>query len=82
MNKFLNIEDVADDRGEETVKIARMLTRKECKLYLHLGGSENTILCMTEYLNEKGNYSIYQIRRGVEKSSKKQSHCTQREIKS
>ena len=65
MNKFLNIEDVADDRGEETVKIARMLTRKECKLYLHLGGSENTILCMTEYLNEKGNYSIYQIRRGI-----------------
>ena len=65
MSEFLNIEDVADDRGEEPFKIARMLTRKECKLYLHLGGSEDTILCMTEYLNEKGNYSIYQIRRGI-----------------
>ena len=65
MNEFLNIEDVADDRGEEPSKVARMLTRKECKLYLHLGGSEDTILCMTEYLNEKGNYSIYQIKRGI-----------------
>ena len=61
MNEFLNIEDVADDRGEEPAKVARMLTRKDCKLYLYLGGSEDTILCMTEYLNEKGNYSIYQI---------------------
>ena len=65
MNEFLNIEDVADDRGEEPAKVARMLTRKECKLYLHLGGSEDPILCMTEYLNEKGNYSIYQIKKGV-----------------
>ena len=65
MNEFLNIEDVADDRGEEPAKVARMLTRKECKLYLHLGGSEDPILCMTEYLNEKSNYSIYQIKRGV-----------------
>ena len=65
MNDYLNIEDVANDRGEEPSKVARMLTRKECKLYLHLGESEDTILCMTEYLNEKGNYSIYQIKRGV-----------------
>ena len=65
MNEFLNIEDVADDRGDEPFKIARMLTRKECKLYLNLGGSEDPILCMTKYLNEKGNYSIYQIRRGI-----------------
>ena len=65
MNEFLNIEDVADDRGEEPAKVARMLTRKECKLYLHLGRSEDPILCMTEYRNEKGNYSIYQIKKGV-----------------
>lgn len=65
MNEFLNIEDVADDRGEEPAKVARMLTRKECKLYLHLGRSEDPILCMTEYRNEKGNYSIYQIKNGV-----------------
>ena len=65
MNEFLNIEDVADDRGEEPAKVARILTRKECKLYLHLGRSEDPILCMTEYLNEKGNYSIYQIKKGV-----------------
>jgi hypothetical protein len=65
MNEFLNIEDVADDRGEESAKVARMLTRKECKLYLHLGRSEDPILCMTEYRNEKGNYSIYQIKKGV-----------------
>ena len=65
MNEFLNIEDVADDRGEEPAKVARMLTRKECKLYLHLGRSEDPILCRTEYRNEKGNYSIYQIKKGV-----------------
>jgi hypothetical protein len=65
MNEFLNIEDVADDRGEEPAKVARILTRKECKLYLHLGRSEDPILCMTEYRNEKGNYSIYQIKKGV-----------------
>jgi len=65
MNEFLNIEDVADDRGEEPAKVARMLTRKECKLYLHLGRSEDPILCMTKYRNEKGNYSIYQIKKGV-----------------
>ena len=65
MNEFLNIEDVADDRGEEPAKVARKLTRKECKLYLHLGRSEDPILCMTEYRNEKGNYSIYQIKKGV-----------------
>ena len=33
MNKFLNIEDVADDRGEEPAKVARMLTRKKCKFH-------------------------------------------------
>ena len=65
MNEFLNIEDVADDRGEEPAKVSRILTRKECKLYLHLGRSEDPILCMTEYRNEKGNYSIYQIKKGV-----------------
>ena len=65
MTEFLNIDDVADDRGEESAKVARMLTRKECKLYLDLRESEDPILCRTRYLNEKGNLSIYQVRRGV-----------------
>ena len=47
MNEFLDIEDLADSLGEEPAKVARMLTRKECKLYLDLGKSEDPILCIT-----------------------------------
>ena len=44
MNEFLDIEDLADSRSEEPAKVARMLTRKECKLYLDLGKSEDPIV--------------------------------------
>jgi len=80
MNEFLDIEDLADSRSEEPAKVARMLTRKECKLYLDLGKSEDPILCMTEYLNEKGNYSIYQVTRGVFPMTLKAQHKYVRRI--
>ena len=80
MNEFLDIEDLADSRSEEPAKVARLLTRKECKLYLDLGRSEDPILCMTEDLNEKGNYSIYQVTRGVFPMTLKAQHKYVRRI--
>ena len=34
MSKYLNLEDVAIQRGETHFKLARSLTKKECKLFL------------------------------------------------
>ena len=63
MRHFLNIEDIAESRGETTFKVARLLTKKECKLYLCFGGGKEQLLCITEQMID-GNYHLFEGKKG------------------
>ena len=42
MSKLVILENVADERGESSAKVARTLVRLGCDLYLHFGPSRNS----------------------------------------
>ena len=42
MNDYVKLEDLADDRGESSAKVARTLVRLGCDLYLHIGPSRKS----------------------------------------
>ena len=78
MSKFLNIEEIAEARGETTFKVARLLTRKECKLYLCFGGGKEKLLCITEQMID-GYYHLFQGKKGDYPMTLKSQHeCVQR----
>ena len=78
MRHFLNIDDIAQARGETTFKVARLLTRKECKLYLCFGGSKESFLSITERIID-GYYHLYQGDKGDYPMTLKSQHeCVQR----
>ena len=78
MRHFLNIDDIAQARGETTFKVARLLTRKECKLYLCFGGEKEKLLCITEQMID-GYYHLFQGKKGDYPMTLKSQHkCVQR----
>ena len=78
MRHFLNIDDIAQARGETTFKVARLLTRKECKLYLCFGGGKEKLLCITEQMID-GYYHLFQGKKGDYPMTLKSQHeCVQR----
>jgi hypothetical protein len=52
MIEYLNLEDVAVQRGEKIFKVARLLTKNECKLFLHFGEDNELLLCITDKMIE------------------------------
>ena len=78
MRHFLNIDVIAQARGETTFKVARLLTRKECKLYLCFGGGKEKLLCITEQMID-GYYHLFQGKKGDYPMTLKSQHeCVQR----
>ena len=78
MIEYSNLEDIATQRGETTFKVARLLTRKECKLYLCFGGSKESFLSITERIID-GYYHLYQGDKGDYPLTLKSQHeCIQR----
>ncbi len=78
MRKFLNIDDIAEARGETTFKVAKLLTRKECKLYLNFGGGKELLLCITTKMI-KGSHHLFQGKKGVYPMTLTSQHeCVQR----
>ena len=78
MRHFLNIDDIAQARGETTFKVARLLTRKECKLYLCFGGGKEKLLCITEQMID-GFYHLFQGKKGDYPMTLTSQHeCVQR----
>jgi len=49
MGKFVILENVADERGESSAKVARTLVRLGCDLYLHLDESKGLRTCEVQY---------------------------------
>ena len=78
MSKYLNLEDVALQRGENIFKVARLLTKYECKLFLHFGEENELLLCITEKMIE-GNYHLFQVKKGTYPMTMNSQHeCVQR----
>ena len=78
MTKYLNLEEVSLKRGETPFKVARMLTRKECKLFLDFREDNELLLCITEKMIE-GNYHLFQVKKGTYPMSLKSQHeCVRR----
>ena len=75
MSKFLNIDEIAEARGETTFKVARLLTRKECKLYLCFGGGRGKLLCITEQMID-GYYHLFQGKKGDYPMTVSYTHLT------
>ena len=78
MTKYLNLEEVSLKRGETPFKVARMLTRKECKLFLHFGGDGKKRLYITEkMINDY--YHLFQGENGFYPMTLKSQHeCVER----
>jgi hypothetical protein len=49
MNDYVKLEDLADDRGESSAKVARTLVRLGCDLYLHIGPSRKSLSGVSFY---------------------------------
>jgi len=78
VSEYLNLEDVAIQRGETPFTLARLLTKKECKLYLNFGGGKERLLCITEKMI-KGYYHLFQGKKGVYPMTLTSQHeCVQR----
>ncbi|MBT4056023.1 hypothetical protein HOE67_02840, partial [Candidatus Peregrinibacteria bacterium] len=58
---YLLLEDVADERGENPAKVARLLTLNQYKFYLYFDETEEYRLAITERETSKGYYSMYQV---------------------
>ena len=78
MTKYLNLEEVSLKRGETPFKVARMLTRKECKLFLDFGGDGKKRLYITEkMINDY--YHLFQGENGFYPMTLKSQHeCVER----
>jgi len=77
MSKYLNLEDVAIQRGEDIFKVARLLTKNECKLFLDFGEDNDFILCITDKMIE-GHHHLYQVKKGTYPMTLKSQHeCVQ-----
>ena len=78
MSKYLNLEDVALQRGENIFKVARLLTKYECKLFLHFGEENELLLCITDKMIE-GNHHLFQVKKGTYPMTLNTQHeCVQR----
>jgi len=78
MSKYLNLEDVAIQRGETPFKLARSLTKKECKLFLDFGEDNVLLLCITDKMIE-GHHHLFQVKKGAYPMTLKSQHeCVQR----
>ena len=78
MSKYLNLEDVALQRGENIFKVARLLTKYECKLFLHFGEENELLLCITDKMIE-GNHHLFQVKKGTYPMTMNSQHeCVQR----
>ena len=78
MSKYLNLEDVALQRGENIFKVARLLTKYECKLFLHFGEENELLLCITDKMIE-GNHHLFQVKKGTYPMTLNSQHeCVQR----
>ena len=78
MSKYLNLEDVAIQRGEDIFKVARLLTKNECKLFLDFGEDNDFILCITDKMIE-GHHHLYEVKKGTYPMTLKSQHeCVQR----
>ena len=78
MSKYLNLEDVALQRGEKIFKVARLLTKIECKLFLHFGEDNELLLCITDKMIE-GSHHLFQVKKGTYPMTLKSQHeCVQR----
>ena len=78
VSEYLNLEDVAIQRGETPFTLARLLTKKECKLYLNFVGGKERLLCITEKMI-KGYYHLFQGKKGVYPMTLTSQHeCVQR----
>ena len=78
MSKFLNIDEIAEARGETTFKVARLLTKKEGKLYLCFGGGKEPLLCITEKMID-GDHHLFEGKKGNYPMTLKSQHeCVQR----
>ena len=78
MIEYLNLEDVAVQRGEKIFKVARLLTKNECKLFLHFGEDNELLLCITDKMIE-GSHHLFQVKKGAYPMTLKSQHeCVQR----
>jgi hypothetical protein len=78
MIDYLNLEDVAIQRGEKIFKVARLLTRNECKLFLDFGEDNEELLCITDKMIE-GNHHLFQVKKGTYPMTLNSQHeCVQR----
>ena len=78
MIDYLNLEDVAIQRGEKIFKVARLLTRNECKLFLDFGEDNEELLCITDKMIE-GNHYLFQAKKGTYPMTLNSQHeCVQR----
>ena len=78
MIEYLNLEDVAIQRGEKIFKVARLLTKYECKLFLHFGEENELLLCITDKMIE-GNHHLFQVKKGTYPMTLNSQHeCVQR----
>jgi hypothetical protein len=78
MSKYLNLEDVAIQRGETPFKLARLLTKKGSKLFLDFGEDNELLLCITDKVI-KGHHHLFQVKKGTYPMKLKSQHeCVQR----
>ena len=78
MIEYLNLEDVAIQRGEKIFKVARLLTKNECKLFLHFGEDNELLLCITDKVIE-GLHHLFQVKKGTYPMTLNSQHeCVQR----
>ena len=58
MSKYLNLEEVALQRGEVIFNVARLLTKNGSKLFLDFRGDNEFILCITDKMI-KGHHHLF-----------------------
>lgn len=78
MSNYINLEDVALQRGENIFNVARLLTKYGCKLFLHFGEENELLLCITDKMIE-GNHHLFQVKKGTYPMTLNSQHeCVQR----
>ena len=78
MSKYLNLEEVALQRGEVIFNVARLLTKNGSKLFLEFRGDNEFILCITDKMIE-GCHHLFEVKQGTYPMTLKSQHeCVQR----
>jgi len=78
MSKYLNLEEVALQRGEDIFNVSRILTKNGSKLFLNFVGDNEFILCITDKMIE-GHHHLFQVKKGTYPMTLKSQHeCVQR----